>query len=103
MKQGHFQEFGFFSTQSEKRFCSRVFTEFDSVFGLLLIAAVMGGAISCVDSVFSLALNKLEEIEAIARPLPALAKLSADPLWSDPRPLKHSFQPSKRGVGWFFN
>jgi hypothetical protein len=48
-------------------------------------------------------LIKLEEIDSIPRPLPVLAGLSADLLWSDHFPLPLNFDPSYRGLGWFFN
>ena len=81
-----------------------LWTQFNSVFDYLSIAAIVNGNIFCVHGGISKHLKKLTQISTMQKPIPSCMEtdLLCDLMWSDPNPEYPYFQESARGMGSLF-
>jgi protein phosphatase len=91
-----------FSQECDQRFLSLLFTEFNTVFTVLPIAAIVGRALFCVHGGLSPGLTKIEELDKISKPADVPTGVLSDLMWSDPSPAADRFEPGTRGLGQLF-
>ena len=81
-----------------------LWTQFNSVFDYLSIAAIVNGNIFCVHGGISKHMKKLTQISTMQKPITSCteSQLLCDLMWSDPNPEYPYFQESARGYGSLF-
>ncbi|CAD5229957.1 unnamed protein product [Bursaphelenchus okinawaensis] len=89
---------------------TQVWYRFQDVFNWLPFCALINGRILCMHGGLSPNLQKIQQLEALKRPIdPCEAGLHIDLLWSDPDPklpcreMDPQFGPSNRGISSHFN
>lgn len=95
--------YGFRGEVLAEGYTEEIWTKINRTFDYLPIAAIVDNKYFCVHGGLSPQLNKVEDINAISKPLSDYADtIVSDLVWSDPDPVVNDYQFSLRGCGYKF-